>query len=170
MEYDEFLLYVDHEFGRFMDSLEESGLLENTWVVFTSDHGEMFERGIDGHSQHALYEPVIRVPLLIFEPGQKTRIDVHTPTSAIDVLPTMLHVTGHQTPEWIEGEILPPYRPTEIDPERSVYVVRANDNGQFEPLNRRIIRAAPISVSMVFLVFHLADVGPVLEHVAYRIL
>jgi arylsulfatase A-like enzyme len=137
MEYDEFLLYVDHEFGRFMDSLEESGLLENTWVVFTSDHGEMFERGIDGHSQHALYEPVIRVPLVIFEPGQKTRIDVHTPTSAIDVLPTMLHVTGHQIPEWIEGEILPPYRPTEIDPERSVYVVRANDNGQFEPLNRR---------------------------------
>ena len=137
IEYDEFLLYVDSEFGRFFDRLEQSGLLENTWVVFTSDHGEMFERGINGHSMDALYEPVVRIPLLIFEPGRRTGMNVHAPTSAIDVLPTMLQVTGQQIPEWIEGEILPPYGSTEIDPERSVYVVRANKNGQYEPLNRR---------------------------------
>jgi arylsulfatase A-like enzyme len=137
LEYDEFLLYVDNEFARFFNYLEEFGLLENTWVVFTSDHGEMFERGIDGHSTHALYEPVVRVPLLIFEPGRKTGVNVYTPTSAIDVLPTMLHVTGHEIPEWIEGEILPPYRSAETEPTRSVYVVRANKNGQYEPLNQR---------------------------------
>lgn len=137
MEYDEFLLYVDEEFGRFFDYLEESGLLENTWVVFTSDHGEMFERGIDGHSMDALYEPVIRIPLLIFEPGRTTGMNVHTPTSAIDVMPTMLHVTGHEIPEWAEGEILPPYRQTEVNPGRSVFVVRANKNGQYEPINQR---------------------------------
>lgn len=137
MEYDEFLLYVDNEFARFFDRLEETGLLENTWVVFTSDHGEMFERGIDGHSMDALYEPVVRIPLLIFEPGRKTGLNVHTPTSAIDILPTMLHVTGHEIPEWIEGEILPPYRSTEMEPGRSVFVIRANKNGQYEPLNQR---------------------------------
>jgi len=136
MEYDEFLLYVDNEFARFFDYLEESGLLENTWVIFTSDHGEMFERGIDGHSTNALYEPVVRIPLLIFEPSRKTGMNVHTPTSAIDVLPTMLHVTGHEIPEWIEGEILPPYRSTEMESGRSVYAVRANKNGQYEPINQ----------------------------------
>ena len=137
VEYDEFILYVDKEFGRFFDYLEGSGLLENTWVIFTSDHGEMFERGIDGHSEDALYEPVIRTPLLVFEPGREAGMEIYTPTSAIDVLPTLLHVTGHTIPEWIEGEILPPYRSTEVNPERSVYVVRANKNGQYEPLNQR---------------------------------
>jgi arylsulfatase A-like enzyme len=137
MEYDEFLLYVDREFARFFSYLEESGLLENTWIVFTSDHGEMFERGIDGHSMDALYEPVIRIPLMIFEPGRKKGMNIHTPTSAIDVLPTMLHWTGREIPDWIEGEILPPYRAIEINPERSMYVVRANRNHPYEPINQR---------------------------------
>ena len=44
--YDEFILYVDHEFGRLYDYLVSSGHLDNTWVIFTSDHGELFERGI----------------------------------------------------------------------------------------------------------------------------
>ena len=43
-EYDESILYADREFGEFIDKLEESGLIDNTWVIFTSDHGELFER------------------------------------------------------------------------------------------------------------------------------
>lgn len=127
-EYDEFVLYVDKEFGRFFDSLEASGLLENSWVVFTSDHGELFERGMVGHSTEALYQPVIRIPLLIFEPGRKNGIDIHTPTSAIDLLPTLTHLTGQDMPNWAEGVILPPYAAADPDPNRNVYVVRAHDN------------------------------------------
>ena len=80
---------------------------------------------------------LIPTPLLVFEPGRETSMEIYTPTSAIDVLPTLLHVTGHTIPEWVEGGILPPYRSTEVNPERSVYVVRANKNGQYEPLNQR---------------------------------
>lgn len=138
-EYDEFLLYVDKEFGRFYNYLETSGLLENTWIVFTSDHGEMFERGIDGHSVDALYEPLLRIPLIIFEPGQLAGREIHTPTSAIDVLPTMLHVTGHEIPDWLEGEILPPYTAVESNPDRSIYVVRANQTTHNEPIIRTSI-------------------------------
>ena len=125
-EYDEFILYVDREFGRFYDELEASGLLENTWVVFTSDHGEMFERGIVGHSTDTLYHPVIRIPLLIFEPGRQVGVDVHVPTSAIDVLPTLAHVTGHPIPSWTEGTVLPPYM--DAEPDRKLYAVRAKDD------------------------------------------
>ena len=67
--YDEFVLLVDSEFGRMFDQLEQAGILDNTILVFTSDHGEMFERGIDRHFNEALHLPVIQVPLLIFEPG-----------------------------------------------------------------------------------------------------
>ena len=131
--YDEFILYADREFGRFFDNLEKSGVLENTWVVLTSDHGEMFERGIQGHFTPLLYQPVIRVPLMIFEPGRTTRTDVYSNTSAVDVLPTLLHVTGQKSADWTEGTVLPPFGP-ELDTERSVYVLQAKSNKQFDPI------------------------------------
>ena len=73
---------------------------------------------------------------MIFEPGRKTRLDIHTITSGLDVLPTMLHVTGQDSAAWAEGTILPPYRSADPDPNRSVYLVKANKNGQYEPLSR----------------------------------
>jgi arylsulfatase A-like enzyme len=133
-EYDEFILYVDKAFGSLFNDLETSGLLDNTWVILTSDHGEMFERGVSGHSTNVLYQPVIRVPLLIFEPGQKTRVDINTTTSAIDLLPTLLHLTDQEIPDWTEGVILPPYAPITPDLDRKFYVVRANNNEQNEPI------------------------------------
>jgi arylsulfatase A-like enzyme len=135
-EYDEFALYVDKEFGRFYDGLEASGLLENTWVVFTSDHGEMFERGIMGHSTDVLYQPVIRIPMLILEPGRQERVDVTANTSAVDVLPTLAHVTGHAMPGWTEGVVMPPYTDSSLDPNRGIYIVRAHDNPANEPLRQ----------------------------------
>jgi len=133
-EYDEFILYVDREFGRFHDTLEKAGLLENTWLVFTSDHGEIFERGIEGHRTPVLYQPLVKIPLLIFEPGRASRQDILANTSAIDVLPTLLHVTGRKSADWAEGTALPPYNRNEPDKDRSIFVVHAEENEQFKPL------------------------------------
>ena len=124
-EYDEFILYLDREFGRLFDHLESSGALENTWVIFTSDHGEMFERGIQGHITPAFYQPLIRVPLLIFPPGGTARTDIHSPTSAVDLLPTLLHVTGQKAADWVDGVILPPFAASAPDPERNIYAFQA---------------------------------------------
>jgi len=132
--YDEFILYLDNEFGRLYDFLENSNLLENTWIVFTSDHGEMFERGIHGHQSEVLYQPAIHIPLIIFEPGRTSRRDVYTPTSAVDVLPTILHVTGQQKAGWTEGVILPPFDKENENLERSIYALRGNDNKPLDPL------------------------------------
>jgi arylsulfatase A-like enzyme len=135
-DYDEFILYVDREFGRFYDALDASGLLARTWVILTSDHGEMFERGISAHSTDALYEPVIRIPLLIFEPGRQVGMDIRTPTSAVDVLPTLAHLTGHAIPDWTEGMVLPPYATAGADAKRNVFVVRAAKTDPAAPLTR----------------------------------
>lgn len=128
--YDEFILYADREIGRFLENLENSGLLENTWVVLTSDHGEMFERGIQGHFTPLLYQPVIRVPLMIFEPGRTSRTDIYSNTSAVDVLPTLLHVTEQKPADWTEGTVLPPFGP-ELDADRNIYVLQAKSNKQY---------------------------------------
>ena len=130
--YDEFILYVDREFGRLFDMLAAAGILDDTWVVLTSDHGEMFERGIVGHATPVLYEPVIHVPLMIFEPGRTERMDIHTPTSAVDLLPTLLHVTGQSPAAWTEGLILPPFGSP--PPERTVHAVEARKTSLRGPL------------------------------------
>lgn len=133
-EYDEYILYVDREFGKFYDHLDQNGLLDNTWVVLTSDHGEMFERGIEGHRTPVLYEPVVRVPLLIFEPGRGSRTDIYDNTSAVDILPTLLHVTGQKPAGWTEGVVLPPFAPEAPDPERSIYIAQPEKSEQYGPL------------------------------------
>ncbi len=132
-QYDEFVLYCDDEFGKLYDALEKSGLLENTWLVLTSDHGEMFERGIEGHSSETLYQPVTRVPLMIFEPRRIQGMDIHDYTSAIDILPTLTHVTHQPIPEWSEGVILPPFAPTSKISDRHIYNLMAADNRKYEP-------------------------------------
>jgi len=123
-EYDEYILYVDAEIGRLFSMLEADGSLENTCIIMTSDHGEMFERGIIGHALPCMYQSLVNVPLLIMPPGQKERIDIYEPTAAIDILPTLLNITGREIPSWMEGELLPPYN-SEYPLNRSIYVIDA---------------------------------------------
>jgi arylsulfatase len=140
LEYDETVAYIDAEFGRLYDALEQSGELENTYLVLTSDHGELFERGIWQHTTQVLYEPVIKVPLLIIQPGQTERVDIHTPTSAVDVLPTLLSTTGQPVPDWCEGNILPGFRTESTEHlAHSVYALEAKQASRFGPLMPRTV-------------------------------
>jgi arylsulfatase A-like enzyme len=133
--YDEYCLLADHEFGRIFNHLTEIGALENTIVVLTSDHGEMFERGIEKHYHETLHQPVIQIPLLIFLPGQTERHDIYSSTSNVDLLPTLLHLTGRPIPSWIEGMVLPPYSNQNTDPQRAVYAVEAKESPQYGLIN-----------------------------------
>ena len=120
--YDEYILYCDQEFARLYDILEKSGLLENTYIILTSDHGESFERGLIAHNVNALYQPVIRVPMVIFEPGRTEGMDVYDNTSAVDIVPTLAHFTDNPFPDWTEGVVLPPFSQQPSD--REVHVTR----------------------------------------------
>ena len=130
--YDEYILYVDSEFNRLYKALDEGGILDNTYLILTSDHGEMFERGILGHSTPSLHDPLLRIPLLIFPPGQLSRRDIYSNTSAVDLLPTLLSLAGRPIPSWIEGSVLPPYR--EPDQKRCIYALEAKTNKPSDPL------------------------------------
>ncbi|MCB0111997.1 MAG: sulfatase [Caldilineaceae bacterium] len=134
--YDEFLAYADAEFGRLLDALTQSGRLDDTIVVFTSDHGQLFERGIHGHVTPTLYDPVVHIPLLIALPGQQARADVTVPTSCVDLLPTLLHLTGQPIPAWCEGTILPNFVEQPGSHEHSIYAVDAKRNPKLAPLQR----------------------------------
>lgn len=136
--YDEYLAYVDAEFGRLMDNLEADGVLDNTYIILTSDHGESFERGIRGHVTQVLYEPLLRVPLLIRPPGgAPSRRDFHHLTSNIDLLPTVQTITGGQVPPWAEGRALAPFGSP--DQERAIFSIEAKSNPKHAPLAKSTV-------------------------------
>jgi arylsulfatase A-like enzyme len=134
--YDEFIAYVDAEFARLYYELENSGHLNNTWLILTTDHGEMFERGIIGHETPAAYEPVVHIPLVIFPPGQQERIDVNTRTSAVDVFPTLSKLVNIPIPSSLEGKILPPFNHTPLDPNRSIFAFHPSHSKSKKPLSQ----------------------------------
>jgi arylsulfatase A-like enzyme len=131
--YDKYIANLDDEFGRLIDRLDQQGILDSSYVIVTSDHGEMQERGVDGHVTPLLYDPVVHIPLMVSVPGQQTRNDFFTPTNSVDILPTLLHLTGQPVPDWCEGFPLPGLGGVE-NAQRTSYVVEAKGNPAFAPI------------------------------------
>ncbi len=97
--------YVDDQLGRMFSFLRENELLENTFIVFTADHGEGL--GDHGEKTHAYfaYNSTINVPFILYLPGLSgVRID--TNVCHIDIFPTICEVLGHRIPDHIQGESL----------------------------------------------------------------
>lgn len=81
--------YIDEKLGALMDTLERTGLADNTMIVMTADHGEMMgERGM-WYKQH-FFEWAARVPLIVSYPGAPGGARVTQNVSLIDLMPTML--------------------------------------------------------------------------------
>lgn len=139
--YDEFIANLDHDFGRLLSDLKRSGLMQNSYIIFTSDHGEMFEKGVVGHSSPLLFEPGVRVPLIIAAPGQMQHQDIYALTSTVDLLPSLLSIAGKEPPAWCQGQFLPGLQlpgqsPPKPDPNRSIYIVEAKKNPAYQPLSK----------------------------------
>ena len=96
--YDAEIAFVDEHFGRMLDELDRRGFLDDTLVVFVSDHGEEFvDHGGHGHGA-TLYQEQIHVPLIIRLPeslqSASLRSVVDTQVQQIDIVPTILDAIG----------------------------------------------------------------------------
>jgi arylsulfatase A-like enzyme len=91
--YDEEIAFVDAEIERLLAGLERRGLHERALVILTADHGEeLFDHGGFEHG-HAMYDEVLRVPLILWGPGIEPGREA-MPVSLIDILPTILDALG----------------------------------------------------------------------------
>ena len=95
--------FVDDCIGELLAGLKRQGLLENTYVIYTTDHGEML--GQHGLWQKGLYfEPSMAVPLLISGPGiGRWQQPLRDPVSLIDLFPTCCELTGLPVPSDLDG-------------------------------------------------------------------
>jgi hypothetical protein len=108
--YDAEIRSMDEAFGTLVGYLKRRGLLDRTILVFTSDHGEEFgEHGQFGRHSHALYDELLRVPLIVRLPGGKFAGKVvERQVRGIDILPTVLDLLDLESPDQCDGSSLTP--------------------------------------------------------------
>ena len=97
---------IDDQVGKIMETLESTGYLENSIVIFTSDHGDCLTD--HGHSQKwTMYDIVTRVPLIVWSPekysGGRTLDGL---CSFLDLGPTILEMAGLEPLERMEAQSL----------------------------------------------------------------
>lgn len=128
--YDGEIRFADHYFGELIRHLRTTGLLGDTVVIFTSDHGEAFgEHGMQTHGLQ-IWEDQIRVPVLVHVPSLGGRV-VRTRVSLMDLPRTILDLAGAPAPPHYQGRsLVPALRPGGQLPPRPVYaeVLRSHWN------------------------------------------
>lgn len=107
--------FVDDQIGRVIAALTPEQCA-NTWVIYTSDHGEMMGAHRLISKGAAMYDDITRIPLIL-RPPQGEPAQVNTPVSHVDLLPTMLALAGIHRPDILAGENI-----LEATPDRGVMV------------------------------------------------
>jgi arylsulfatase A-like enzyme len=109
------IAYLDQQLGDLLTRLDDTLGLEDTMIVFTSDHGEAFgEHGHVYHPGYVLYDPNIHIPIILAGPDLGAG-EVTTPVSNLDVVPTMLATAGFDPDPSMVGEDISEYVETNPD-------------------------------------------------------
>ena len=113
---------LDEALGRLLDALRSLGLLDNTIVLFTSDHGNHFKTR-NGEYKRSCHESSIRIPAAVSGPGFVGGGQVQQLVSLVDVPPTLLAASGLPVPAQMEGRsIMPLLRRQPVDWPHEVFV------------------------------------------------
>ena len=134
---------VDRMVGKITAALERAGVADNTIVVFTSEHGDMM--GDHGMlEKRSFFEEASRVPLLVRVPWL-SREPVKVPGSVghIDLVPTLLGLSGHDVPQNLQGRSLQPVMAGDADlSENDVFI---QWNGTSNEIPDRFLGSAEIN-------------------------
>jgi arylsulfatase A-like enzyme len=114
--YDVQVRAVDTYFEEFLTCLKKLGILENTVIIITNDHGDEFnEHGGLSHDAK-MYSELIDMPLIVYGAGEKGTCD--TVVSNIDIPPTIVHLFGLNPVKKFQGHSL---LPTKDYPDKGVF-------------------------------------------------
>jgi len=114
--------FADAQLARLMERLRRDGTADHTFVVIAADHGESL--GDHGEREHGffVYEPAIRVPLIVATPFPEIQgVSSDAVVSLVDIMPTVLEMSGLATPQDVDGRSLVPLFGGEKVADRSVY-------------------------------------------------
>ena len=130
--YDGEIAFLDAQVGALIGELRRRNLYDDTIIVVTADHGELFgEHGLATHFK-ALTEEELHVPLLVrYPPGIPAGTRIATPVELVDVLPTVLDFVGGGVPP-MDGQNLRPLiagKPSDVNGETYSVLLRKPRKG-----------------------------------------
>ena len=103
------IAYANDQMQRIYDAMGQRGMLDNTWIIVASDHGDFLgEKGLFAKTE-SLYECLLHVPLIIAPPpsaGLERGKQVEGLVDLIDLFPTILGIAGVDVPEYAQGKNL----------------------------------------------------------------
>ncbi|MGD1977964.1 MAG: sulfatase-like hydrolase/transferase [Akkermansiaceae bacterium] len=106
-EYFALITHMDAQIGRVLDALKKSGMEDNTYIIFTADHGLACGRhGLLGKQN--MYDHSVRVPYVLTGPGVKAGKKIASPIYIQDSVPSVLEMAGAKVPAHIQYQS---YRP-----------------------------------------------------------
>lgn len=102
--YDASLYGIDQRIDRILKALEEKGMLDNTWIFFTSDHGdELGDHNNYYYHGASIYDSVLWIPLIVKGPGTPIGQRRDSLVQNVDIAPTLLELAGVKVPSDMEG-------------------------------------------------------------------
>lgn len=189
---------LDEDLARVRAALKETGLADNTYVIYYSDHGDTFFYRPEGEHKFVCHDDAIRIPFIVEGPGVRPSTRSDAPIGLQDLAPTMLDLAGATIPGDMHGQSL---RPLFLDEEaggwRDDYYIQnithvsrieqrsirtaqwkliASDNGQHELYDLRVDPEEELNVYLTprddggFERFkHYPDYAPVIAELVGRI-
>jgi phosphoadenosine phosphosulfate reductase len=100
--------FIDKQMGELIDSLKKRNEINETLIVFTSDHGENFYESGTPFSHDMLYDNVVKIPL-IFSSPQFEKKDIESLAQNIDIMPTILELLNIKIKSRVDGISLAPF-------------------------------------------------------------
>lgn len=101
--------YIDDQINRILLKLEELNLMENTVVIYSTDHGDMLGSHRMFNKGFSMYEEIFHIPLAIRWPGVATLGSINESfVSLVDLMPTILEIAGAKFPEKLDGRSIVP--------------------------------------------------------------
>jgi len=135
--YDGEIAWMDAAIGDALRRFRDLGLLEDTLVVLTADHGEEFgEHGKIGHGQ-SLRETLVRIPLIVSGPGLRAS-RTRAPASLVDLFPTLLDALGRPLPDATSGRSLRAALAGDAGPEVPLFAERRDLKGRVHEVAVRL--------------------------------
>jgi len=129
---------VDKKIGIVLDALDEAGLVDNTLIVFTSDHGDMDASHKMEHKS-VLYEEAVRIPFIMSYKGKIPAgvvNDEHLISNGLDLMPTLCDYAKAKLPEGRKGRSLRPLAEGNTVGDWRDFVVSESQNGRMVQTDR----------------------------------
>ena len=123
---------IDREVGRLVEGLRQQGQLDNTIILYTSDHGDRLgsHTGPDGklRGKGAPYANAYRIPLIVHWPeGARRRVVSDTLVSSVDLAPTILDLAGLPVPHQMQGQSMAAWCTSGKGPQRDAVYLGLGD-------------------------------------------